>query len=261
MKNDKMTESFRPVTDEFEACRNHRKHLDSDKRPLLQKYLNQYGTFRQIMRQIENSPLRPTQYWSCVRLQESLWSNVREFLDEYGYDDDWIYAKNGRVGLRGYPYNDGIPCQYDEILLTYDGNEQLEYPVAVRLNEKCGLVKADGIGTVVCPFEYDLLFREPFTDEVRYIACKDGKYGIINIAGKEEVPCVMDCIYKSVFPNSPMPLLKDGKWGIYYGSRQVQPEYDELLITDDKHIRVRLGNQWGWISFEGEFTTEAEEYY
>ena len=121
-------------------------------------------------------------------------------------------------------------------------------------------IKPDGIGTVICPFKYDLLFREPYTDYVKYIAIKDGKYGVIDTKGKEVILCIMDVIFERQDPDGFLPLLKDGKWGIYAdGDFYITPKFDELQIQSEDYVRARIGDEWGWGTFEGELTQDRNK--
>ena len=135
--------------------------------------------------------------------------------------------------------------------------ERMEHPIPVRRNGKCGLVMPDGTGREVSPFKYDLLFREPYGEIDTYIAINDGKYGIVNREGKEIIPCILDCIYEKPDHDSFLPLYMNGKWGIYSGEYDfVLPRFDELEIHCEDFLRARIGDQWGWVTLEGELTRD-----
>lgn len=248
-----------PLIDIYEALKNPKKadaaHLDE-----LRSMLNQYGLFHKIKDKIGESEAKATLWWPCVKLEESLWDSIRRFLDTYGYDPEWICWKNGKAGLRGFDYVDGIPCLFDEILITFDGKERMENPIPVRKNGKCGLVRPDGTATPVTPFKYDLLFREPQTNYVKYIAVMDGKFGIVDITGKEVIPCFLDDIFVRQDPDGFLPILKDGKWGILpEHNAYILPKFDELDIQSEDYLRARIGATWGWVTEEGELTDDKSE--
>ena len=145
-----------------------------------------------------------------------------------------------------------IPCVFDEILITFDAKERKEYPIPVRKDGKCGLVKPDRAATPVTPFKYDLLFREPYTDYVKYIAVLDGKYGVVNTEGKEIIPCILDNIFQRQDTDGFLPVLKDGKWGIFTDCEMfIYPKFDELAIRSEDYLRARIGSRWGWVTEKG----------
>ena len=247
------------LIDIYEALKNHKKadaaHLDE-----LRSMMNQYGLFHKIKEKIGESEAKATLWWPCVKLEESLWDSIRCFFDKYGYDPDWIQWKNGKAGLRGFDYVDGIPCLFDEILITFDGKERMEDPIPVRKDGKCGLVRPDGTATPVTPFKYDLLFREPHTDYVKYIAVTDGKYGIVDITGKEVIPCILDDIFERRDRDGFLPILRDGKWGIFpEHNAYILPKFDEIDIQSEDYLRARIGTTWGWITEEGNLTDDKSE--
>ena len=70
----------------------------------------------------------------------------------------------------------------------------------------------------------------------------------------------MDCIYERQDPDGFLPLLKDGKWGIYSdGNSYISPLFDELEIQSEEYLRARIGDQWGWVTFEGQLTSNKKE--
>lgn len=253
-------QTFQPVIDIYDRLK--KKHKTSSEEDLfrLRKMLDIYGQFHAIKQRIEKSTLTQSLWWPCVRLEEDIWESIRRHLNEKGYDPDWIREKDGLFGLEGYAYNDGLPCEYEEIFITFDGLERMENPIPVRKEGRCGLVKPDGIGTPVTPFQYDILFRKPHSEYVKYIAVRDGKYGILKPDGSEVVPCQMDCIYDSLDTDGILPILRDGKWGFVVETGGfVEPKFDELMVRSEQHLRVRINDQWGWVDGDGQFTLDIDQ--
>ena len=249
-----------PLIDVYEWLKKDRKTAAGDALAQLRRMLKNYGLFTNISRQVIAGGLGGSLTWPCVRMDGALWDEIRRHLDEYGYDPEWIVSRDGRCGLRGYDYNDGIPCRFDEILITYDGLERMKNPVPVRRGGKCALVRPDGTGEAVCPFRYDLLFREPYTEYVKYVAMCDGKFGIVGLDGKERVPCEMDGIFERRDRDGFLPLLKDGKWGIYTDHGVlVTPRFDELRIRSEEYLQARIGEEWGWVTEDGGLSRERCE--
>ena len=87
------------------------------------------------------------------------------------------------------------------------------------------------------------------------VARKTGGQWKVYPEGKEVIPCIMDVIFERQDPDGFLPLLKDGKWGIYAdGDSYVTPKFDELRIQSEDFVRARIGDKWGWVTFEGELT-------
>jgi len=199
--------------------------------------------------------------YKAMSLAEDLWESIRAMLRNHGYDKKWFIHKDGKVGLRQvWGINPAIPPLYDEILITYDGYENMRNPIPVRLGDKCGLVSADGLNRVICPFEYDLIFREPWSRWPCYIARKDGKWGIITSEGKETVPCIMDHIYGRNAHDGVILLEKDGKFGAFNDWTYAYPEYEngDMIVDAESMVKVCKNGQWGWLDMNGQFTMEEK---
>lgn len=252
-----------PITEVFGRLQQERKISSGEDLEQLRRMLDHFGQFRAIKRRIEESSLRTSLLWPSVQLEESLWSDIGRHEREKGFDPEWIRKRNGQFGLTGYAYNDGIPCEYEEIILTYDGLERMVFPVPVKRGGKCGLVLADGIGTPVTEFRYDQLFRIPNTEYIKYVAIRDSLYGLVGTDGTEDVPCNYDGIYECPLPgNRLFPIRKGNKWGFYYAPFEfIKPRYDELVFVEDDYIQAQTNGLWGWISYDGRFTVDKSKAY
>ena len=248
-----------PLINIYEALKSYKK-ADKEHREQLHMMLDHYGMFHQIKQRIEETDIKRFLWWPSVQLEESMWESIRLFLQDYGYDSRWIIWKNRKAGLQGFAYNDGIPCEFEEILITFDEKERMERPIPVRKEGKCGLVLPDGAATPITPFKYDLLFREPYTDYVKYIAVQDGKYGIVNTRGEEVIPCILDNIFERQDADGFIPIFKDGKWGICTDNDTfIFPKFDELAIRSEDYLRARIGPRWGWVTQEGNLSDKKRD--
>jgi len=91
----------------------------------------------------------------------------------------WISAKNGKL------LQDPI---YDRVSKSY----LIKEAVTIYKGENEGLAKADG--TIIIPPQYPFL-RNLFTHSASYIEySENGRYGIINSAGKTEVPAQFEAL-------------------------------------------------------------------
>ena len=126
-----------PLLDVYEKLKKFKK-ADKKHRERLHTMLNHYEMFHKIKERIGEYDMKSSLWWPCVQLEESLWESIRRQFNEYGYDPRWIRWKDGKAGLNGFDYNDGVPCEFDEILITFDGKERMEHPIPVRKDNKCG---------------------------------------------------------------------------------------------------------------------------
>ena len=254
---------YYPLIDRFERLRKERKLSSGEELETLRRMLDNYGRFRAIKARILQSSLRSSLAWPCIQLEEFIWDDIKQHQLKKGFDPEWLQERDGWFGLNGYAYNDGIPYEFEEIILTYDGQERMVFPIPARRAGKCGLVLADGIGTPVTEFRYDSLFRIPFTEYVKYVALCDGKYGLVGTDGSEVVPCQMDGIYDyPALGDRILPVRKGDKWGFYYEPYDfVEPRFDELVFPYDDYFRARMNGQWGWVADDGRFTMDKSMAY
>ena len=247
------------LIDVYERLKEHKKNADSAHLRLLHAMQDHCRRFYHIRMEICQSNLMPLLYWKCIQLEESMAESMRCFHEEYGYDPKWTKRINGRAGLNGFDGDEAVPCLFDEILITFDGMERMEYPIPVRKDGKCGLVRPDGTGTPVTPFKYDLLFREPYSYFVKYIAVLDGKFGVVNIKGEEIVPCIMDDIFER-HPDGFLPVQNDVKWGICTDRETfIPPKFDQLYIRSEDYLMARIGSRWGWVTENGDLTEDQRQ--
>lgn len=53
---------------------------------------------------------------------------------------------------------------------------------------------------------------------------------------------------------------KGGKWGcLDYRQIYVAPIYDKIEIRSEEMVRVLKDGQWGWLTWEGKFTTDRSQ--
>jgi len=128
--------------------------------------------------------LTPYKYSSMWRFSEDLmWVEVEVGVDEWG---DPI-CKGGFIDRTG---REVIPCEYDS---AEDFNQGL---ARVKLNNEWGLI--DKTGREVVPIgKYGRNYFGGFSEGFARVMVPDsgyGKYGVIDTAGKEVIPCEYDTI-------------------------------------------------------------------
>ena len=97
------------LIDVYERLKEHKKKSGQRALALLHRMQEHYKDFHQIRSQIGQIGLKSSLWWTCIRLEESMWESIRIFQQEYGYET--------------------VPCLFDETLITFDS---MEYPIPVR---------------------------------------------------------------------------------------------------------------------------------
>lgn len=180
-----------------------------------------------------------------------------------------VFEQDGKYGVRHEALGVIIPPIYDEIdeIILYE--EFSNWMYAAKKNGKYGIVKGDGKGTVVYPFEFDAL---EYAESVSFgnLVLKDDKWGAIAFAhGKiiEIIPIEYDRLtsvkdYKG-YDNLEMLLLeKDGKVGLFFFGNIVPPIYDEISIPSAMGwVRARIKNKWYYIDSDFQPTEDVNKAF
>ena len=175
---------------------------------------------------------------------------VEALTAEYDFFDQ-EFNENGLTGLKDITGKVRIPALYKAIGDRYRYDYWRSLPVAVmNEDDKYALAKADGSGTPLCEFTYDYITCFPWTDHFR--AHVGGKTTLLRPNGTELLPTMVDTIYEPF--NHIVMLENEGKYGLctLHGS-YVAPIYDEMEPDENEKVQVRLGDTWGYLSYEGEF--------
>lgn len=192
-------------------------------------------------------------YDEANELQEEFYQieNIYDLFDR-------PFEENGRIGLKEITGKILVPPLYQGFPELYSYTIKRGDPV-VASNEtgKCALVSTDGQGTPLTEFQYDNIECKHFTAFYTCYKKIEGKVkiGILCNSGRELVPCEMDNIFEVY--NDIIEIEKDDKhglltiWGLY-----VPPIYDEIEEEESGLVRLRNGEQWGYISDDGTFITK-----
>ena len=210
-----------------------------------------------LLKQIESYPLPQNDGddfeipAELIQLEEENY-NLSEKYDFYNRD----FEENGLIGLKDITGKILVPAKYKKIVEHYAYDYFRNEPVSAQNEEgKYGLVKTDGTGDPIIPFEYDSL--QMMVSTSFFIATKNGKKGFISPKGEIITPCEWDVAYE---PWNDIIVIEDGdksglvtQWGLY-----VKPIYDEIE-NKDEFVYVRLGNKWGYLDEEGNFIDEDDQ--
>lgn len=178
------------------------------------------------------------------------YDEVKCFLHKY-YTT--VKSKNG-WGIIDRLGNSIIPTIYDDIRLFSDGS-CIAY-ASLTKDKRCGVIKIDfdEIAEIV-PFEYDSCIVDI---ENKRILIRNKKRGILNLDGKEIIPCLFDDIDCSVSSDF-LIVIQHGKFGIIDWSYNslVPCEYN---FVQDEHMSLvpNEGIYWEYFFSEGYFWIEEE---
>ena len=175
---------------------------------------------------------------------------------------DVVFEENGKQGVKNAVGRILVPAIYKEFSETYIyTREEFVMPIpACDFNNKYAIVKGDGKGTPICPFEYDMITF--LRGSLNHYLCKKnvgGKVfsGIIRSNGEVVVPCEMDLIHE--LANGFSALVKDGKIGIYtIHGNYFEPQFDDA-DEEAGFLKVHKDGVWGYLTEKGEFIDEHDD--
>lgn len=179
------------------------------------------------------------------------------YIDRYDWYDT-IFEENGKFGLKNVKGEIVVPAKYDGFQEYCHFMYARKIPRVAKLHGKAGLVKADGSGEELTPFDYDVIsymIIEPY-----YEVKKDDKLGIIGMDGHVIVPCILDEICRLfgkcvVFRTGDKYGILDSGWNDLY----VAPQYDDIEFVDmEQPCTVTKDGIRGVINEEGNFMTDEE---
>lgn len=107
---------------------------------------------------------------------------------------------------------------------------------------------------------YDRVFRFGSVEPPLFVCEKDnGMKGVVDLNGKEIIPCQQFEIYEQIDTDGVIPFLSNGKWGLYHFGVCTEAIFDEVIISSEEYCQAVLNGQKGWIDCEGKFTQNPEE--
>ena len=189
------------------------------------------------------------------------WDALAERIQQINTEYNWYdmpFEENRRIGIKDALGKVIVPAKFDDYVETYNLNFR-RASVAMELNGKDVLVKTDGSGEVLPGTECDAIVSMPFS---HYFAMyKGGKFAIFAANGKMYVDFI--CTSCSDFSNGLAVYEADGKKGVIYTNGTVLPaKFDEIDSPElESCLSVRVGDEWGFIDQDGNFTTDDEEAF
>lgn len=180
-------------------------------------------------------------------------AKMGELNEKYNFFDQ-EFTENGLTGVKDITGKVRIPALYKAIGATYRYDHWRDLPIPVANEEdKFAIVKADGTGEPLCEFEWDFIESIPWT--TLFLAHRDHKATILRPNGTRLINTMVDHIYEPF--NDIIMLENEGKFGLCtFDGDYVEPIYDEMGPDENDDVYARIGDTWGYISYEGEFLPE-----
>ena len=184
--------------------------------------------------------------------------NVRSlYIERYDWFDT-VFEEGGKLGLKDIKGDVVVPAKYDGFQERCHFLFARTVPRVALVRGKAGLVRADGSGEELTPFDYDaisFMIIEPY-----FMVKKGDKMGILGMDGHVIAPCILDEIYH---PSGRCVVFKaGGKYGIldsYCNDLYVAPQYDNIEFIDmEQPYTVTKDGVQGVINETGAFMTDEE---
>ena len=183
-----------------------------------------------------------------------------DLMNSYDFYADF-YEENGMYGIKLTTGKVLVPAMYHYVdFFPQWVNEQSYVPVC--LDNKWGIVRADGSNTIVHELEYDYI--APIQGPLAIVK-KGDKWGYLDIRGELSTPVhfdsiMIDGVYS--FVNGISIFQKDGLYGVTDGVEFSKPVFDEInAIEIDDYVTGSFNGTQGYINIDGEFTEDQEEAY
>lgn len=108
---------------------------------------------------------------------------------------------------------------------------------------------------------FDRVFRFGSVEPPLFVCERNHRKGIVNLKGREIIPCQQYEIYEQIDNDGVIPFLSNGKWGLCHFGVCTNAIFDEVIIHSEEYCQVVLQGQKGWVDSEGMFTQNPEEAY
>ncbi len=167
---------------------------------------------------------------------------------------DQEFTEGGLTGLKDVTGKVRIPAMYKAIGARYRIEAWRNHPVpVVNAEGKYAIVRADGTGEPLCDFVYDYIGLLTWTE--LFTAYIGDKAILLRPDGSKLFTAPVDYIHEPL--NDLIVLENEGKFGLCtWQGDYVAPIYDELDCDENSDVYVRLGDQYGYIGYDGAFMPE-----
>lgn len=174
--------------------------------------------------------------------------------------DNRSYHRAGKEGLKDFTGKTLVPAKYKclgcEGCYDHGHYDDNDIPIIASNEEnKRALVKLDGQGTLLTPFEYDHII----VGEIKSFAIlfKDQLIGLCDLDGKVIIPCELHHFYEN--QGGLYRVYKFNKVGFFTPrGLYIQPVYEDSE-TKNGFLHLLLEDKWGFVDEFGNFIADEEE--
>lgn len=181
--------------------------------------------------------------------------------------DYFAFYSENKWGILGSNGETVINPMYQEMPIIIDNSKDV-FICTYDVNDEDGTYKTKAINSkneeILTQYEkkealenYDKSENLWYEKDILKVQ-KDGKWGLVDLNGKELVGCIYDNIYTIKGIENSIVVEKDGKKGLVNnkGSKIIDVEYQDIKSFGEDYkngyITVNLENKYGIISFSGE---------
>jgi len=184
-----------------------------------------------------------------------------DFINSY----DWspiVYEENGKYGLKNCIGEQLTDAKYDDFRLLSAHDLKIGARTVASIGKSEGIIILDGKGEWLVEPNYDYI---SYPNSIVGLF-KDKKCGVMNLETKEWIlPMEYDSISIEngfLFCNGIAFFDKNGKHGILNeDGKCTEAIFDEIEYDIEGSVRVRFGEEWGFVNEDGEFTLDEDESY
>lgn len=175
--------------------------------------------------------------------------------------NDESYEKDGCKGLKDCWGRVLIPAEYEECEGVHDNRFLINRSVCVQVKKdgKWALTKRSNGQEKMTDYLFD---EANFVFQGFYITRIGNRYGLYTPTGHELLSTNKEDIYDPTVCEHHIMYKEDGRYGILFNhGTQTKQLLDEVRVNCGHYLSVRVGNDWGYIDKEGNFTRERKNAF
>lgn len=215
------------------------------------------------MEEVKKQPTKVDYEKYLQIMKQSSWADGdMDFMNKYNFGTV-VFEESGNYGLKNCIGDILVSAGYEDFLTLSDEDYKEGNLLAVMYENKWGMIRIGNENEWVMEPVYDYI---SFPNSITFVQ-KENKYGVINLTTQEFIlPLELEFVSSQngfMFCNGISTYGKDRKEGVIMDNGEfTEAIFDETGIPEmGENFQVRIGEEWGFINEEGEFTTDEDEAY